>query len=468
MKTSTTMDLCDLISDLRGERRTLRDNERTLRAANADLAAKLKAAQDAGAEWKRLHGQAREDVTRAQARADELSKDLAQARVDFRSAHDAELRLDADLTRVRVALTEAGIPESEPYPEEPGLSDREKSLRAGGKVIAQDERVRRLAAEVVRLRPRDTARMGYDGALSDVWNRIRGTTGEICYQIDKIMEAIDERVAEKVAEARLDAAKLPPEKDPDPRSAGPGGADLLASEPVDADLLRRARRLGASHYRGHIAEQTEAGYIAHVFAADHLSEAQAAEMMRAYSEGYREAAAAPPPPPAAPEVQQTGPGAGPAVEGGNPHGWPTKDGRLPASFPQHIGKEGAAWDAGRPALCTLADLRAGERAEAIDDLRGEGGAIYFSRGTVVTYEGLPERGMVRVKAEHSREAGRVMATGRVRRLGPAVQPKAEPRDQDEGQARHLRTQAAPAAPVSAYDAITPDPVMVCSERGWSV
>ena len=65
-------------------------------------------------------------------------------------AGEAERRLedaDAKLTAVRVALTEAGAPEVEPYPEE-DVSDREKSLRAGGRVIGAVARIERLAARL--------------------------------------------------------------------------------------------------------------------------------------------------------------------------------------------------------------------------------------------------------------------------------------------------------------------------------
>lgn len=65
-------------------------------------------------------------------------------------AGDAERRLedaDAKLTAVRVALTESGVPEVDPYPEE-DVSDHEKSLRAGGRVIGAVARIERLAARL--------------------------------------------------------------------------------------------------------------------------------------------------------------------------------------------------------------------------------------------------------------------------------------------------------------------------------
>lgn len=65
-------------------------------------------------------------------------------------AGEAERRADeydAKLTAVRVALTEAGVPEVEPYPEE-DVSDHEKSLRAGGRVIGAVARIERLVARL--------------------------------------------------------------------------------------------------------------------------------------------------------------------------------------------------------------------------------------------------------------------------------------------------------------------------------
>ncbi len=65
-------------------------------------------------------------------------------------AGEAERRADeydAKLTAVRVALTEAGVPEVEPYPEE-DASDHEKSLRAGGRVIGAVARIERLVARL--------------------------------------------------------------------------------------------------------------------------------------------------------------------------------------------------------------------------------------------------------------------------------------------------------------------------------
>ena len=72
---------------------------------------------------------------------DEMDEWITRAGEAERRFEDA----DAKLTAVRVALTEAGVPEVEPYPEE-DVSDREKSLRAGGRVIGAVKRIERLVA----------------------------------------------------------------------------------------------------------------------------------------------------------------------------------------------------------------------------------------------------------------------------------------------------------------------------------
>ncbi len=74
---------------------------------------------------------------------DEMDEWITRAGVAERRLEDA----DAKLTAVRVALTDAGVPEVEPYPEE-DVSDREKSLRAGGRVIGAVARIERLVARL--------------------------------------------------------------------------------------------------------------------------------------------------------------------------------------------------------------------------------------------------------------------------------------------------------------------------------
>jgi len=74
---------------------------------------------------------------------DEMDEWIARAGEAERRADE----YDAKLTAVRVALTEAGVPEVEPYPEE-DVSDHEKSLRAGGRVIGAVARIERLVARL--------------------------------------------------------------------------------------------------------------------------------------------------------------------------------------------------------------------------------------------------------------------------------------------------------------------------------
>lgn len=88
---------------------------------------------------------------------------LTQLRADHEAAGKAHAatvaeleernnELDSRLTAMRIALTEAGIPESEPYPNEP-VSDREKSLRTGGRMLGGVERIEMLAAKVSKPAP---------------------------------------------------------------------------------------------------------------------------------------------------------------------------------------------------------------------------------------------------------------------------------------------------------------------------
>jgi len=74
---------------------------------------------------------------------DEMDEWIARAGEAERRADE----YDAKLTAVRVALTEAGVPEVEPSPEE-DVSDHEKSLRAGGRVIGAVARIERLVARL--------------------------------------------------------------------------------------------------------------------------------------------------------------------------------------------------------------------------------------------------------------------------------------------------------------------------------
>ena len=74
---------------------------------------------------------------------DEMDEWIARTGEAERRLEDA----DAKLTAVRVALTEAGVPEVEPFPEE-NVTDHERSLRTGGRVIGGVARIERLVARL--------------------------------------------------------------------------------------------------------------------------------------------------------------------------------------------------------------------------------------------------------------------------------------------------------------------------------
>lgn len=77
-----------------------------------------------------------------------LARETRRAEDNGRRASDMECRvmdLDRRLTETRNALTAAGVADSEPYPEDEDVDDREKSLRTGGRMLSVVERVAILA-----------------------------------------------------------------------------------------------------------------------------------------------------------------------------------------------------------------------------------------------------------------------------------------------------------------------------------
>ena len=119
MSGKTTLDLCDIVSDLRGHNKLLKANEKGLRATNAELAGQLRQAQETAKQWQRLERVAREDVTRGQERlekalrhADELSREAAQLRVDLRAQQEQCASLRHELENAHVAVA--------PRPQKPG------------------------------------------------------------------------------------------------------------------------------------------------------------------------------------------------------------------------------------------------------------------------------------------------------------------------------------------------------------
>lgn len=152
---------------------------RELSVAKGDLADKVRLLLEATHESDDLRAQ----FARATARAEKAEKALGEATAAksracdevLENLHATEDALNAQIATLRgrlsgaeterdearkilegydirqcaiaAALTDAGIPCLEPYPDEPGIAEWEKSLRAAGRVIASPERVRRLAAD---------------------------------------------------------------------------------------------------------------------------------------------------------------------------------------------------------------------------------------------------------------------------------------------------------------------------------
>lgn len=77
-------------------------------------------------------------------RITELEQQLGYERAKRSQAEGYAEAYDSRLTRIRVALTKAGLPEVERYPDE-DVSDEERQLRAGGRVIDDARRIEILA-----------------------------------------------------------------------------------------------------------------------------------------------------------------------------------------------------------------------------------------------------------------------------------------------------------------------------------
>jgi len=106
--TATTIaDLADLLSDFRAHNIVLEEDIATLRKADVDKAEALRVAQASAADWKRVYHVERERAEREHSRADALSRDLAQVRVDLRASEDARTAAAADMERMRDRLAGA-------------------------------------------------------------------------------------------------------------------------------------------------------------------------------------------------------------------------------------------------------------------------------------------------------------------------------------------------------------------------
>ena len=177
------------------------EKERSALISARDMVGKFwerAALRAAAAENRLAQVEARE---RSNVAALEASRDHEKARADAAEArlHEA----DAQLTRVRVALTKAGLPEVEPYPEEE-VSDYERSLRTGGRVIGDVARIERLAARVAELgHERQRVCSAVTGGLRDETVMI----GSLVWDVVGLKSRAD--VAEKrVAELEKDNVRL--------------------------------------------------------------------------------------------------------------------------------------------------------------------------------------------------------------------------------------------------------------------
>jgi hypothetical protein len=149
---TTILDLCDVASDQRAHIQVLEEDLATVRRENADKAEALRQAQGSISTWERLHDQQRERADKASARADELSRDLALVRIDLSAARE-------------------------------------------GRNIAHQQ--------------------GYEAAVSELWEWLKGDPGENVTDMQRLKEAIDKAsddwAAEKVAEDRRARSMLPAE-----------------------------------------------------------------------------------------------------------------------------------------------------------------------------------------------------------------------------------------------------------------
>lgn len=96
-----------------------------------------------GEEWVR-NPRVAEKLKARGLRITELEQQLGYERAKRSQAEGYAEAYDSRLTRIRVALTKAGLPEVERYPDE-DVSEEERQLRAGGRVIDDARRIEILA-----------------------------------------------------------------------------------------------------------------------------------------------------------------------------------------------------------------------------------------------------------------------------------------------------------------------------------
>lgn len=119
----------------------------------------------------------------------DLQSQLAAKNKRVAELEEQLVHYDSQATAVRVALSTAGIPESEPYPDEPGLSEHERSLRAGGWMLKAPERIGRLAKRVPELE-RCMQEVGLLAFMRDA------TPGDITAHMTRVMDSYVQRIAD--------------------------------------------------------------------------------------------------------------------------------------------------------------------------------------------------------------------------------------------------------------------------------
>ena len=354
MKNGTLFDLCDAISDMHAERKILRQNEKTLRAENAELSAELETLRLQRAE---LPPETQEVRT--------LRKDL-QA---LQERHAALLGA--------AALAPGGAAWREQTSAEP----------PPGRALVVVEAIR--------------------------------CHGGTHWKLDDGSTFGAERVIGWAPAADPPAAQ----------AWRTSGADLLTCAKCDKPLNATAGRPSISTPEGVFHRDCMRHAVNEV--GDCASWCRLCEVEHA----ERQRAAVPPPPPAAPEAH--------------------------------------------PALCTVGDLKPGERAMAVDDLRNFVGHLELERGTLIEADSkerdpaLSEAAIRRVLVSSDRLDPRVyfvMKTGCVRRTG-AARPAPAPAVEVRGATLVVDGKEHPKAPPGAdrfpiepagaercaYDALQPDP-----------
>lgn len=246
------------------------------------------------------------------------------------------------------------------------------------------------------------------------------------------------------------------------------GADLLTCAKCDKPLNATAGRPSISTPEGVFHRDCMRHAVNEV--GDCASWCRLCEVEHA----ERQRAAVPPPPPAAPVVR-------PLEHDLDALGRCTLcgiiDPRLPCLGPCR--RPPPAAPEAHPALCTVGDLKPGERAMAVDDLRNFVGHLELERGTLIEADSkerdpaLSEAAIRRVLVSSDRLDPRVyfvMKTGCVRRTG-AARPAPAPAVEVRGATLVVDGKEHPKAPPGAdrfpiepagaercaYDALQPDP-----------